>query len=93
MVALLALIATVVYGEVQRRLAQKQLALAQKQADVRPELTVTLGEPPWTHVKPENAPEAGPTTQHSCLPSPTPAAPRLITSMAVSGWRGRTLRP
>ena len=89
----LAFIATVVYGEVQRRLAQKQLALAQKQADARPELTVTLGEHPLTHVKPENVPGAGSTMQHSCLPSPTPAAPGLITSMAVFGWRGRTLRP
>ncbi len=65
MVALLAFIATVVYGEVQRRLAQKQLALAQKQADARPELTVTLGEPPLTHVKPENAPGAGPTRRNT----------------------------
>ena len=77
MVALLALIARIVYGELQRRFAQERLALAQKQADPPPELTGTLGEPPLTRVKPENAPEAGATTQHSCLPSPTPAAPRL----------------
>ena len=40
----LAVIVTIVYGEIERRLARRQLALAQEQAELRPSLEVSLGK-------------------------------------------------
>jgi hypothetical protein len=36
-----AVVVTVVYGEIQRRLARRQLTLAEEQAELRPELEVS----------------------------------------------------
>jgi hypothetical protein len=41
---IIAVIVTIIYGEIERRLARRQLALAQEQAELRPRLEVTLPE-------------------------------------------------
>ena len=49
-----AVVATVVYGEIQRRMARKQLGLAQAEAELRPRLSVSLRQ--IAHqLRPENA--------------------------------------
>jgi hypothetical protein len=66
LVAAASVVVTVVYGEIQRQrqkqdheLAEEQLRLAKEEAELRPELTVTLGEPPLTYLPVENLPSAG----------------------------------
>ena len=50
---IVSVIVTVIYGEVQRRLARKQLRLAQEEAELRPELVISLREVVF-HYRPEN---------------------------------------
>jgi hypothetical protein len=50
---IVAVVATIVYGEIQRRLARRQLLLAQEQAELCPQLAISLREMVYHH-RPEN---------------------------------------
>lgn len=50
---IVSVIVTLIYGEVQRRLARKQLRLAQEEASLRPKLTITVRDVVF-HYRPEN---------------------------------------
>ena len=47
-----AVITTIVYGEIQRRLARRQLRLAQEEAELRPKLVLSLKEVVFHHRPP-----------------------------------------
>lgn len=51
---ILAVIVTIAYGEIQRRMAGKQLRLAQEEAELRPKLLVSL-RPPLYQPRPPDA--------------------------------------
>ena len=50
---IVAVIVTIVYGEIQRRLARRQLMLAHEEAELRPKLVVSLRRVVYHH-RPEN---------------------------------------
>ena len=54
---ILAVIVTIIYGEIERRLARRQLALAQEQAELQPRLKVTLPERQLSYQWPIPIPE------------------------------------